>query len=92
MDHVTVEGHKSVIREGGVKALSNHQLQQVVTRMNLEQQHRNLVAQNGTKIDKGHDHVRKVLKVAKTLQEIHGLATSPAGKALKTVIKTATSR
>jgi hypothetical protein len=91
-DHMTVEAHKATIREGGVKALSNHQLQQVVTRQNLEQQHRNLNYQHPTKLGKGHDHVRQVLKIAKTAQEIHGLIGSPAGKALKTVIKTAANR
>jgi hypothetical protein len=96
-DHLTVEGHKAVVRESGVHALSNHQLQQVVTRMNLEQQHRNLVAQNPTKIDQGHAHVQKILKIAKTLKEVDNLAGRPVGKALgkaatkvaKKVVKTA---
>jgi hypothetical protein len=41
-DHVTVEAAKAKAASGGVKALSNVELQTIVTRMNLEQQHRNL--------------------------------------------------
>lgn len=47
-DHVVVEGHKAKIKSGGVKALSNVELQQVVTRASLEQQHSRLAPKTGT--------------------------------------------
>lgn len=39
---MTVEAHRAKIKAGGVKALSNKELQDVVTRANLEQQHHRL--------------------------------------------------
>lgn len=85
-DHVTAEAHKAKIKSSGVKALSNQELQQLVTRMNLEKQHRDLVAQNPSQVDKGHEHVKRVLKIAKTLQDIHNTVNSPAGKAARKLI------
>lgn len=41
-DHTTVEAHRAKIKAGGVKALSNKELQDIVTRANLEQQHHRL--------------------------------------------------
>lgn len=86
-DHETAMGYKNRVKAGGVKTLSNKELQDLVNRMNLEQQHRNLMGNQPSKFDKGYGHVQKVLKVAKTLQEIHTMVNSPAGKALKKVGK-----
>lgn len=85
-DHIVAEQHKATVRSSGVKALSNSELQQLVTRMNLEKQHRDLTGQAPTKVDKGHNHVKKVLKIAKTVGDIYNTANSPAGKALRTAI------
>lgn len=85
-DHATAQAHLAKIKAGGVKTLSNHELQQLVTRMNLEKQHRDLAGQVQTPVDKGHSHVKKVLKVAKTLQEIHSVVNSPAGKAARKIL------
>lgn len=86
-DHTTAEKHKAIINAHGTKALSNHDLQQLITRMNLEQQHRNLNSQSPTKFKKGHNHVKTVLSVAKTLNDIHNTVNGPVGKAIKTGIK-----
>lgn len=69
-DHVTVEAHGKKAQEGGVKALSNKELQDVITRKNLEKQHQELVG-TGRKFDKGHKHIKKILSVAKTLNDVH---------------------
>jgi len=69
-DHATVQAHTQKAKEGGVKALSNKELQDVITRKNLEKQHRELVG-GGNKFDKGHKHIKKILSVAKTLNDIH---------------------
>jgi hypothetical protein len=85
-DHIVAEAHKAKIKSGGVKALSNHDLQQLVTRMNLEQQHHNLAGNRQTKIDSGHGHVKKILSVAKTLNDIHNTVNGPVGKAIKKAV------
>jgi hypothetical protein len=87
-DHATAEAHKSTIKTHGTKALSNDDLQQLITRMNLEQQHRNLTNQKPSKFDKGHNHVKKVLSTARTLNDVHNVLNSPLGKAAKTAYKT----
>jgi hypothetical protein len=85
-DHVVAQQHATTVRNHGVKALSNAELQQLVTRLNLEKQHRDLVSQAPSKVDRGHNHVKKVLKIGKTVGEIYNLANSPAGKALKKAV------
>jgi hypothetical protein len=86
-DHAVAEAHKSTINKHGTKALSNNDLQQLITRMNLEQQHRNLSSQSPSKFKKGHNHVKTVLSVAKTLNDIHNTVNGPVGKAVKTAVK-----
>lgn len=89
-DHITVEAHKAKIKSSGVKALSNDELNKVVERMNLEQRHRDLVDKQPSKfthVEKGDAHVKKVLKVGKTMADIYNLANSPAGKAAKVAVK-----
>lgn len=86
-DHIVAQKHQETVRTSGVKALSNTDLQQLVTRLNLEKQHRDLVGQAPSKVDRGHNHVKKVLKLGKTVGEIYNLVNSPAGKALKTALK-----
>ena len=69
-DHANAAAASTKAKEGGVKALSNKELQDIITRKNLEKQHRELVG-GGNKFDKGHKHIKKVLSVAKTLNDIH---------------------
>lgn len=69
-DHVTVKAHDQKVKEGGVKALSNHELQAIITRRNLEKQHRDLTG-GGNKFDKGHKKIKKIISVAKTVTDLH---------------------
>lgn len=85
-DHVTAEAHRAKIRAGGLKALSNNELQSLNTRMQLEQQHRSLAGQSPSKFETGHRHVKRVLAVGKTLNDIHNTLNGPAGKALKKAV------
>jgi hypothetical protein len=85
-DHIVAQKHQETVRTSGVKALSNNDLQQLVTRLNLEKQHRDLVGQAPSKVDRGHKHVKKVLGIAKTVADIYNTANSPAGKALKKAV------
>jgi hypothetical protein len=91
-DHETVTGYKERASAGGVKNLSNKELQELVNRMNLEQQHRNLQAQQPSKFEKGHQHIKKVLAVAKTGQDVYNLYNSPAGKALRKAVSDASKK
>jgi hypothetical protein len=86
-DHKTVTGYKERVKAGGVKSLSNHELQALVSRMNLEQQHRDLVGKQPNKFDKGHGHIKKVLGVTKTVQDVYNLYNSPLGKAVVKGVK-----
>lgn len=69
-DHTRAAEAGAKAKESGVKALSNKELQDIITRKNLEKQHRELVG-GGSKFDKGHKHIKKILSVAKTLNDIH---------------------
>jgi hypothetical protein len=87
-DHLTAEAHRAKIKSGGVKALSNHELTQLVDRMNLEQRHRDLAEKRPskfTRIETGDAHVRKALKITKTMADVYNTVNSPAGKAARKV-------
>lgn len=88
-DFLKAEAHKAEVKAHGTKALSNKELQELVTRMNLEQQHRNLVGQKPSKFDTGKKHVDQVLSIGRTLNDLNNLRKSPVGKAVKTGIKAA---
>jgi hypothetical protein len=60
-----VEAHRSKAKQGGVSALSNKELQDVINRKNLEKQYSELNGAGG-RFDKGHKHIQRVLKGAKT--------------------------
>lgn len=70
------------IKAGGTKSLNNDELQAVVSRMNLEQQYSNLSSKEPTKISNGHDAVKKLLTIGRTIQEVHSFVKGPLGKEL----------
>ena len=90
-DYAKAEANKKVVKEHGTKALSNKELQDLVTRMNLEQQHRNLVNNSAkpTKFESGKKKIDAIIGVGRTLNDLNNLAKSPVGKAVKTGLKTA---
>jgi hypothetical protein len=87
--------HRETIKKHGVQALSNHELKDLVTRMELVQKYSNLTANGGgkklTKVDKGHNAIKKVLAVNKTLADVHKTMNSPLFKGLKVAFKAANS-
>lgn len=85
-DHLEAEAHRAKLRAGGIKALSNDELQKLNTRMQLEQNHRNLADKQPSKFNKGHGHVKKVLAAGKTLADVYNTVNSPAGKALRKAV------
>lgn len=72
----------------GLSALSNKELQTLVTRMNLEQQYSTLNGNqsNIKKIKNGQDKVKTVLAVGTTVNEVIKFVNSPAGKAVKNMM------
>jgi hypothetical protein len=64
-DHQRAQDVHHLIKTGGVKSASNQDLQDLVTRLNLEQQHARLTA-TPSRIDAGHNFVKKTLGITKT--------------------------
>lgn len=88
-DHQHTEAVKAKIDSHGLKSLSNQELKKFNERSQLEQNYRNLNAQKPSKFETGHQRVKKVIAVGKTLNDIHNTLNGPAGKLAKTALKTA---
>ena len=84
-DHKMVEGYKSRVAKNGTKALSNDELQKLVNRLNLEQQHTRLAGETASKshVDRGHDAVKKALAIGATANAVYKFGKSPAGEAAR---------
>lgn len=76
------------IKRGNTDALSNKELQQLVNRMNLEQQYSRLSSQSGT-VKRGQQGVKDVLAVGKTVNEAAQFANTPMGKGIGRALKKA---
>ena len=75
---------KKIKTGGGTKALSNKELQDLVTRMNLEQQYSTLTGkQKKSTLNKGQETAKSILGVGKTVNEAIVFVNSPAMKLLK---------
>jgi hypothetical protein len=79
-DHQRAQEVHGLIKIGGVKAASNKDLQDLVTRLNLEQQHARLTA-TPSRVEAGHNFVRKTLGFTKT-----GLDAVETGKRVAGVV------
>lgn len=86
-DHLVAEGHKSTIKEHGLKSLSNDDLQKLLTRMDLEGRYKTHKKNQTGSFDTGHNHVKKVIAVGKTVNALHDLAKSPVVKTAKAAYK-----
>jgi hypothetical protein len=64
-DHNRAQAVRGTIKTGGVKAASNKDLQDLVTRLNLEQQHARLTA-TPSRVEAGHTFIKKSLGITKT--------------------------
>lgn len=79
-DAINAKSNLHVARTQGTTKLSNKELQEVVTRMNLEQQYAKL---NPTVVQKGYSNVQKTMGVVGTVTSIVAVANSPLGKLIK---------
>jgi len=68
---------KNKVKVGGTKSLSNKEMQDLVTRMNLEQQFTRL---NPSKTTKALKIVQDILNLGGTVNQAVAFANSPAGK------------
>jgi hypothetical protein len=88
--------HLAVVKRSGTKALSNKDLQELVTRMNLEQQYANLSGKTSggvsSKIAVGQKHAKTVIGLGKTANDVVTFAQSPTGKAIAAGIKSAATK
>lgn len=78
---------QAIIKRHGTQALDNKDLQHLVTRMNLERQYNNTIAQNPGKVKRGYGVVKDILGVGKTLQEVYNLSTGPMARAIGSAIE-----
>lgn len=81
------KNHQKTVKEHGVKALTNQDLKQLNERLQLEQQHRDLSGRAPTRFKSGHAHVKTILGVAGTLNNLHSQVNSPLVKAAIKVAK-----
>ena len=79
------------VAKGNTSALSNQELQSLVTRMNLEQQYSRLTDKPST-VKKGYSFVKGAVDVAGTGVKIYQLATSPAAKAGRALVRKAQNK
>lgn len=87
----TSEDHQEAqtLKKKHTSEMSNAELRKLNERMQLEQNYSQLMSKEKSTVDRGHAHVRKVISVAKTGQELYNLANSPAGKAASGAIREA---
>lgn len=74
-DAVTAAVSKQIAKKSTTDALSNKQLQELVTRMNLEKQYNQLSKEQKGKFRRGLDAVKGILGVAKEVDQVLGDVT-----------------
>ena len=79
---------KKQAKNDGLKTLSNKDLQDFITRKNLEKQYKQLKRETDA-LDRGNKHIQKALKLGKTLNDVKNFLDSPAGKTIKLGFKVA---
>lgn len=77
-----------IAKTSGTKALSNDELRELNTRLQLEQQYMKLQPQNKGRIKKGQEFTNEVLGVGRTVNDAIAFANSPAGKGIRAALAT----
>lgn len=81
-DHTRVVGQRAIAKTSGTRALSNKELQDVISRMNLERQYSQLNPKNNP-VKKGQDFAKEALAIFGTAAAIYAAANSPLAGAIK---------
>lgn len=74
--------HNKIRQTGGTHSLSNKELQDFITRANLEQQYSRLAHQD-PKLAKGHNFIKGFLSLANTANSVFALYNSPLAKEIR---------
>jgi hypothetical protein len=77
--------HEKIRATGGTHSLSNKELQDFITRANLEQQYSRL-AQQEPKLAKGHNFIKTVVGFGQTANNVYNLYNSPLSKEIRKLI------
>lgn len=85
-DATRVNEYKKTAKRGGTDALTTKQLQELVTRMNLEQQYSRMTAKPSV-IKRGLNFANGVLSAGNTVNQAIQFVNSPGGKLLKEQIE-----
>jgi hypothetical protein len=80
---------KQKARKSTTDALSTKELQDLVTRLNLEQQYSRLVTQDSASRSDVGKILDKTMAVGKTVNDVNKFLNTPAGKVVKTTLTTA---
>jgi len=81
-DFVNVSANRKKINAGGTRTLSNKELQDVVTRMNLEEQYHTLKGKQKDR-SKGNNLLKGLLKTSNNTNKILSVVNSPAGQLVR---------
>lgn len=84
-DYTRVAGQRAVAKTSGTRALSNKDLQEVITRMNLEQSYSRLNPKSNP-VKNGQNFVKEGLAIFGTVSALYGAVNSPLGKAMRTAL------
>lgn len=81
VDAIAAATARQKARASTLDALSNHEMQTMIKRMQLEQQYSQLMAQKASKskMQKGQKVIKELLGVGKTANEVMNFQKSPAG-------------
>lgn len=86
-DAKIADAAQAKVNAGGTRALSNHELQGLINRMNLERQYSSMQVQRQSELERGLQTTQKILKVGKTVEDVRRFLDTPTGKAVKTGLK-----
>jgi 2'-5' RNA ligase len=86
-DVAAVKASKAKISKnrGKTDSLSNKDLQELVNRMNLEQQY-SKIKKDSKPINKGNKKIQEILNKSKTLNDVVNFINSPAGKVIRKAV------
>lgn len=90
-DAKTVNRLHGKIETKGTGSLSNQEMRQFLERMDLESRYARMTSEppGKSRMDRGHDQVKKYLGMANTYAEVRRFLKTPAGQGIATGLKTA---
>jgi hypothetical protein len=86
-DALRVAEARQKARKSSTDALSNKELQDLVTRMNMEQQYNRLVKTDPRAASDFSKFMKQTKMAGKTIQQVNAFLKTPAGKAAKALVK-----